>query len=83
MNSEIDLDLYMFTCFYTLIKKKLTELRFNPLDDEIKEALAEVNLTLGGCNYYDEDQFFNHVLRNSIAHYVGRSVCLSVHLSVV
>ena len=36
---------------------RLAELRFNPLDDELKEALAGVDLTLSGCDYYDEDQF--------------------------
>ena len=36
---------------------RLTELRFNPLEGELKEALAEYDLSLSGCDYYDEDQF--------------------------
>ena len=35
---------------------KLEKLRFNPLDDELREALADVNLTLSSCKYYDEGQ---------------------------
>jgi hypothetical protein len=40
---------------------KFADLKFNPLDNELKQALAEVNATLGGCKYYDEDEFCKFV----------------------
>ena len=46
---------------------KLSKLKFNPLDDELKEALAEIDSTLGECKYYDEEHFCkfkNRFLKN-------------------
>ena len=34
-----------------------SELLFNPLDEELKDTLVDLNRTLGGCKYYNESQF--------------------------
>ena len=36
---------------------RASQLRFNPLDSEIRDALAGLNETLGGCQYYNDEQF--------------------------
>ena len=36
---------------------RTAQLRFNPLDSEMKDALAGLNETLGGCQYYNDEQF--------------------------
>ena len=37
--------------------RKAETLRFNPLDETVKVTLADLDETIGGCKYYDEDQF--------------------------
>ena len=37
---------------------KAASLRFNPLDDLIKDTLVDLERTLGGCGYYDEEKYF-------------------------
>ena len=37
--------------------EKASQLIFNPLDNEIRDTLVDLNRTLGGCQYYDEGQF--------------------------
>ena len=37
---------------------KATSLKFNPLDETIRDTLMDLERTLGGCSYYDEEKFF-------------------------
>ena len=37
--------------------EKAKKMRFNPLDDELKQTLAGYNKTLGGCRYYEKSRF--------------------------
>ena len=34
-----------------------SQLIFNPLCDELKDTLVDLNQTIGSCSYYDEEQF--------------------------
>ena len=36
---------------------KAASLKFNPLDETIKDTLVDLNRTLGGCSYYTEEKF--------------------------
>ena len=36
---------------------KASQLLFNPLCDELKDTLVDLNRTIGNCKYYDEEQF--------------------------
>ena len=36
---------------------KAKQLLFNPLDEELSETLVDLARTIGGCQYYDENQF--------------------------
>jgi hypothetical protein len=36
---------------------KASQLLFNPLCEELKDTLVDLNKTIGNCSYYDEDQF--------------------------
>ena len=36
---------------------KAAGLKFNPLDETIKDTLVDLDRTLGGCSYYDEEKF--------------------------
>ena len=36
---------------------KATSLKFNPLDETIRDTLMDLERTLGGCSYYDEEKF--------------------------
>ena len=38
---------------------KAANLRFNPLDEIIKDTLVDLEKTLGGCSYYDEERCLN------------------------
>jgi hypothetical protein len=40
---------------------KLSKLKINPLDEDLRQALAEITSTLGGCKYYDEKKFCKFV----------------------
>ena len=36
---------------------KASQLLFNPLCDQLKDTLVDLNRTIGSCDYYDEKQF--------------------------
>ena len=36
---------------------KAAGLKFNPLDEFIKDTLVDLDRTLGGCSYYDEEKY--------------------------
>ena len=37
--------------------EKASQLLFNPLCDELKDTLVDLNRTIGSCSYYDEEEF--------------------------
>ena len=37
--------------------ERASQLLFNPLCEDLKDTMVDLNRTIGSCSYYDEDQF--------------------------